>query len=127
TQSTSTLINKMMQLGKEVQPQEAQQAAAKAVPAQRGRRTVQKRTQATLAMQFKQQLNDLMAILNTTEPHFVRCMKPNAGKQGRIFDSNLMLAQLRYAGLVEVCRIRQLGLPLRKPHEKFMQQYSMLA
>ena len=37
-----------------------------------------------------------------------------------------MLAQLRYAGLLEVCRIRQLGFPNRMPFEKFLRQYNVL-
>ena len=36
-----------------------------------------KKKSLTLGAQFKKQLADLMATLNTTEPHFVRCMKPN--------------------------------------------------
>lgn len=122
TQSSNPLISEMMSVGRGKQEGEAEE---KAPP--RARRGVQKRAQATLAMQFKQQLNDLMATLNTTEPHFVRCMKPNTVKVGKKFDSHLMLTQLRYAGLVEVCRIRQLGYPLRKPHDKFLQQFKMLA
>ena len=37
-----------------------------------------------------------------------------------------MLAQLRYAGLLEVCRIRQLGYPNRMLFEKFLKQYLVL-
>jgi hypothetical protein len=36
-----------------------------------------KKKQFTLGTQFKMQLADLMTTLNSTEPHFVRCMKPN--------------------------------------------------
>jgi myosin heavy subunit len=37
-----------------------------------------------------------------------------------------MLAQLRYAGLLEVCRIRQLGYPNRMSFDKFMRLYLVL-
>lgn len=55
--------------------------------------------------------------MNKCEPHFVRCMKSNHQKKGNIFESDMMLAQLRYAGLLEVCRIRKcvLRAPARAP------------
>jgi len=83
--------------------------------------------QPTLGTQFKRQLTDLMTTLNATDPHFVRCMKPNHKKKGNIFESEMMLAQLRYAGLLEVCRIRQIGFPVRKPFEDFHFRYRALA
>ena len=39
----------------------------------RGKKTS---TKATLGGQFRNQLIGLIANLNTTEPHFVRCVKP---------------------------------------------------
>lgn len=68
-----------------------------------------------------------METLNSTEPHFVRCMKPNMEKVGRRYDSHVMLFQLRYAGFLEVCRIRQLGYPNRLSFEKFVKLYGILA
>lgn len=77
----------------------------------------------TLGGQFKTQLNDLIATLNSTFPHFVRCMKSNDKKVGGIFTAGRMLDQLRYAGLVEVCRIRKLGYPVRRPFDEFFKRY----
>lgn len=77
----------------------------------------------TLGFQFKTQLNDLIATLNTTFPHFVRCMKSNDLKSGNVFNSSRMQDQLRYAGLVEVCRIRKLGFPVRRPFIEFYKRY----
>lgn len=77
----------------------------------------------TLGFQFKSQLNDLINTLNSTFPHFVRCMKSNDLKQGNIFASSRMQDQLRYAGLVEVCRIRKLGFPVRRPFDEFYKRY----
>jgi hypothetical protein len=36
----------------------------------------------SLAEKFQKQLNDLMNTLNNTEPHYIRCVKPNARKGG---------------------------------------------
>jgi hypothetical protein len=80
----------------------------------------------TLGGQFKTQLTSLMSILNQSQPHFVRCMKSNMEKLGRKFDSHVMLTQLRYSGLIEVCRIRQNGFPHRLTFEKFLKTYWML-
>jgi myosin heavy subunit len=81
----------------------------------------------TLGFQFKQQLTLLMQTLYATSPHFVRCMKPNGNKSGDEFDGNLMIAQLRYAGLLEVCRIRQIGYPVRKEFAAFIERYRCIA
>jgi hypothetical protein len=95
-----------------------------------GGRTKQKSAAAaskkTMGSQFKTQLASLIDTLNQTEPHFVRCMKSNMEKVGRKFDSHVMLTQLRYSGLIEVCRIRQNGFPHRLTFEKFLRTYWML-
>jgi myosin heavy subunit len=77
----------------------------------------------TLGGQFKTQLNDLIVTLNSTFPHFVRCMKPNDDKQANNFKASRMQDQLRYAGLLEVCRIRKLGYPVRRPFEEFYRRF----
>ena len=67
-----------------------------------------KKKQFTLGTQFKMQLADLMVVLNATNPHFVRCMKPNDLKTPHTFQAGMMLAQLRYAGLLEVRPLQRL-------------------
>src|SRR5699024_7872328 len=39
-----------------------------------------KSQKATVGWQFKESLEALMKILNSTEPHYVRCIKPNDNK-----------------------------------------------
>ena len=68
-----------------------------------------------------------MTTLNATEPHFVRCMKPNKKKIGGVYEAEMMLAQLRYSGLLEVCRIRKLGFPLRRDFDEFYKRYRCIA
>ena len=77
----------------------------------------------TLGAAFKTSLASLMETLNATFPHFVRCMKPNGEKIGNKFKSQMMLDQLRYAGLLEVCRIRKLGFPVRREFLEFFKRY----
>ena len=110
-QSTSPMLQKMF-------PGES--ASSKDV--RRGSSTT-KSAAKTLGSQFKNQLNDLIATLNSTFPHFVRCMKPNDDKAGNKFTASRMQDQLRYAGLVEVCRIRKQGYPVRREFEAFYKRY----
>ena len=53
---------------------------------------------STLGNQFRSQLVGLLDTLHKTEPHFIRCVKPNHLKKGGIFNGPLSLCQLRYAG-----------------------------
>ena len=85
-----------------------------------------KKSKKTLGAQFKEQLTDLMETLNSTFPHFVRCMKPNDVRSGDLFVATRMLDQLRYAGLLEVCRIRKLGYPVRRDFDDFYNRYRVV-
>lgn len=78
---------------------------------------------ATLAGTFKKELASLVDTLNHTTPRFVRCMKSNMQKTGGLFESEVMLKQLRYSGLLEVCRIRQGGFPTRMDFDLFLKGY----
>jgi Myosin head (motor domain) len=81
----------------------------------------------TLGKQFKTQLDVLMVTLNATDPHYIRCMKPNNEKRGGHFRSPMMLQQLRYSGLLEVCRIRKMGYPIRRTYAEFHARYKVIA
>eukprot|EP00953_Heterococcus_sp_UTEX-ZZ885_P033801 17566-Heterococcus_DN1.PRE.1 len=81
----------------------------------------------TLGKQFKAQLDALMVTLNATDPHYIRCMKPNNEKRGSYFKSPMMLQQLRYSGLLEVCRIRKMGYPIRRTFAEFYGRYGVIA
>eukprot|EP00924_Labyrinthula_sp_SR-Ha-C_P014581 augustus_masked-scaffold_34-processed-gene-2.25-mRNA-1 protein AED:0.00 eAED:0.01 QI:0/-1/0/1/-1/1/1/0/1797 len=80
----------------------------------------------TLGTKFKKQLAVLMENLTKTEPHYVRTIKPNSEKEPEIFTANLVLDQMRFAGLMEVCRIRKLGYPVRRDFKEFLQRYKPL-
>jgi myosin heavy subunit len=81
----------------------------------------------TLAAGFKLQMSQLMGALGSCQPHFIRCMKPNSQKVGGLFDAPLMMGQLGCAGVLEVCRIRQVGYPSRRPFAQFEHRYGALA
>ena len=62
------------------------------------------------------QLRGLMTTLTECQPHFVRCVKPNAaGKPGR-WEPSYVLEQLRAGGVLEAVRIAVAGVPESQPH-----------
>ncbi|XP_019480078.1 PREDICTED: unconventional myosin-VIIb isoform X1 [Hipposideros armiger] len=84
------------------------------------------RRPATLASQFKQSLDQLMKILTSCQPYFIRCIKPNEYKKPLLFDRELCLRQLRYSGMMETVQIRKSGFPLRYTFEQFSLRFSVL-
>ncbi|KAJ1740431.1 class II myosin [Coemansia sp. RSA 989] len=81
----------------------------------------------TVGQRHKDQLNLLMAQLNSTQPHFVRCILPNAEKRAGKIDTPLVLDQLRCNGVLEGIRITRQGFPNRIPFPEFRQRYEILA
>ena len=55
----------------------------------------------SISRRFIADLSALLTELGQTEPHFVRCIKPNAEAAPRIFNSPLVLEQLRCSGLID--------------------------
>ena len=48
-------------------------------------------------------------------------------KQPSLFDQEMVLAQLRYAGMMETIRIRKLGYPIRQEFDNFLSRYKLLS
>jgi myosin heavy subunit len=53
-----------------------------------------------------------MNVLKLSEPHFIRCVKPNHDKAADSFQDELVTKQLRYTGMLETTRIRREGCVL---------------
>ena len=67
-----------------------------------------------------------MTTLSAASPFFVRCLKPNMAKVQDNFDSNLVLNQLRYSGMLETVRIRRAGFPVRREFNDFLFRYRVM-
>lgn len=89
--------------------------------------TSKKKVVPTVGSTFKTSLGSLMETLGATSPNYVRCVKPNTLKKPGFFDTDMVLAQLRYAGMMETIRIRRLGYPIRFPHLEFYLRFKVLA
>ncbi|KAL0966723.1 hypothetical protein UPYG_G00299320 [Umbra pygmaea] len=85
-----------------------------------------KHRRPTVSSQFKNSLHSLMATLSTSNPFFVRCIKPNTQKMPEQFDQTVVLNQLRYSGMLETVRIRRTGYPIRRPFQDFCSRYKVL-
>ncbi|KAF3652096.1 Myosin-7 [Capsicum annuum] len=82
---------------------------------------------SSIGARFKQQLQSLLETLNATEPHYVRCVKPNNLLKPEIFENQNVLQQLRCGGVLEAIRISCAGFPTRKPFDEFLSRFKVLA
>ncbi|CAH1136021.1 unnamed protein product [Ceutorhynchus assimilis] len=90
-----------------------------------GKRTKGSAFQTVSAM-YREQLNNLMATLRATQPHFVRCIIPNELKQPGLIDSHLVMHQLTCNGVLEGIRICRKGFPNRMVYPDFKLRYKIL-
>ncbi|KAE8685583.1 hypothetical protein F3Y22_tig00111095pilonHSYRG00142 [Hibiscus syriacus] len=82
---------------------------------------------SSIASGFKLQLQTLLDTLSATEPHYVRCVKPNNVLKPGIFEKINVLQQLRCGGVLEAIRISCAGFPSRKSFREFIDRFSILA
>jgi hypothetical protein len=64
-----------------------------------------------------------MGRINSTQPHYIRCLKPNDSNQPSLFNERRVAEQLRYGGVLEAVRVARSGFPVRMPHSDFYQRY----
>ncbi|KAL3917631.1 MAG: hypothetical protein SGILL_004621, partial [Bacillariaceae sp.] len=80
----------------------------------------------TVGQQFKEQLTGLIASVEKTDPHYIRCLKPNDAAKPKLLTRKRLTEQLRYGGVLEAVRVARAGYPVRLTHESFYQRYRML-
>lgn len=80
----------------------------------------------TLGSIFKQSLIELMGTINSTNVHYIRCIKPNEVKEAWVFDNLMVLSQLRACGVLETIRISCAGFPSRWTYNEFVLRYHIL-
>ncbi|KAF8822282.1 myosin D [Cardiosporidium cionae] len=79
-----------------------------------------------IGSQFLNQLQALMEIINSTEPHFVRCVKPNDTKKALDWVSSKVVIQLHALSILEALQLRQLGYSYRRPFNEFLFQFKFI-
>jgi len=76
---------------------------------------------------FKNSMIELVKTLQSKEPYYVRCIKPNEMKSPALFDQERVEHQVAYLGLLENVRVRRAGFAHRTTYERFVQRYKMLS
>jgi myosin heavy subunit len=66
------------------------------------------RKKQTVGLAFKDSLEELIKTIETTKPHYVRCIKPNMKRSPSDFDEGLTLKQLK-------CMLARGGLNPKAP------------
>ncbi|CAH0473560.1 unnamed protein product [Peronospora belbahrii] len=97
---------------------------AKSSPRQRAQTS--KNRGASVGLQFKEQLTTLLETLQQTNPHYVRCLKPNESCKAGVYECKRVLNQLRCNGVMEAVRVARAGYPIRLPHDEFVARYFSL-
>ncbi|RHN80083.1 putative myosin ATPase [Medicago truncatula] len=82
---------------------------------------------SSIGSRFKLQLQHLMEALNLTEPHYIRCVKPNTLLKPGIFENMNVMHQLRSGGVLEAVRIKCAGFPTHRTFHEFLTRVGILA
>jgi myosin-5 len=76
----------------------------------------------TLGSIFKHSLISLMETINSTNVHYIRCIKPNEAKKAWMLEPQQVLSQLRACGVLETIRISCAGYPSRWTFAEFAER-----
>ena len=78
-----------------------------------------KADQASVTAAFCSSLKTLVKVLGSTDMNFVRCLKASNPLAKRVFQSALVLKQLKYTGMLDTLKIRTFGFPMRMGYSEF--------
>ncbi|KAK4241242.1 hypothetical protein C8A03DRAFT_30583 [Achaetomium macrosporum] len=126
--STNKFLTTVLDAASQVREKDVASASStNAVKPAAGRRIgVAVNRKPTLGGIFKSSLIELMNTINSTDVHYIRCIKPNEAKEAWKFEGPMVLSQLRACGVLETVRISTAGYPTRWTYEEFALRYYML-
>eukprot|EP00755_Sulcionema_specki_P004963 Sspe_Gene.31462::Locus_15519_Transcript_1_1_Confidence_1.000_Length_1185::g.31462::m.31462/K10357/MYO5; myosin V len=75
---------------------------------------------------FKQQLVEMMELINSTNPHWIRCVKPHPAKKPLMINGVTMMSQLESSGVLGTVKIRKAGFPVRPTFRNFMYRFKII-
>merc|ERR1712226_61314 len=81
----------------------------------------------TVTSFFKSQLDDLMKVLYSTDPSFIRCVVPNTHKQPGGVQPELIMHQYQCNGVLAGIAICRLGFPNKMLYTEFKGRYNIIA
>ncbi len=125
--SSNPFMVEVLEASSAAREKDSAAVASRAVGGGHGRRIgVAVNRKPTLGGIFKSSLIELMSTINSTDVHYIRCIKPNEGKESWKFEGPMVLSQLRACGVLETVRISCAGYPTRWTYEEFALRYYML-
>ncbi len=125
--SRNKFLGAVLDAASAVREKDLASAASNAVRPAGGRKIgVAVNRKPTLGGIFKSSLIELMNTINSTDVHYIRCIKPNEAKEAWKFEGPMVLSQLRACGVLETVRISCAGYPTRWTYEEFALRYYML-
>jgi myosin heavy subunit len=80
----------------------------------------------TVGAFFKNQLQQLMDVLQSTNPHWIRCVKPHPAKKPLMWHGVNVMNQLSSSGVLGTVKIRKAGYPVRIKHADFLARYNVM-
>merc|ERR1712062_203792 len=80
----------------------------------------------TVTSFFKSQLDDLMKVLYSTDPSFIRCVVPNTHKQPGGVEPGLVMHQYQCNGVLAGIAICRAGFPNKMVYPEFKARYNIL-
>ena len=80
----------------------------------------------TVCTKFKAELTLLMEEIERTQVQYVRCVKPNSLKSSAHYDVEMVVDQLRCAGVIEAIRVARAGYPNKLPHAEIPRRFGLL-
>lgn len=80
----------------------------------------------TLGSIFKSSLSNLMSTINSTDVHYIRCIKPNETKTAWEFENLMVLSQLRACGVLETIKISMVGFQSKSTYNEFLKRFLIL-
>ncbi|KAJ4822121.1 hypothetical protein Tsubulata_002847 [Turnera subulata] len=89
--------------------------------------TVKSSKFSSIGSRFKVQLQQLMEILKSTEPYYIRCVKPNNLLKPALFENVNVVQQLRSGGVLEAIKIKCNGYPVHITFSDFINRFFILA
>merc|ERR1712212_903061 len=95
-------------------------------PPDEGKKKKKKGGGKTVASVYLVQLAELMTTLNSTEPHFIRCIVQNTHKKPLETETALIMHQLKCNGVLEGIRVCMLGFPNRIRYCDYKMRYMIL-
>lgn len=125
--SSNAFLGSVLRAAASVREKDLASVGSNAVKPAAGRRIgVAVNRKPTLGGIFKSSLIELMHTINSTDVHYIRCIKPNEAKEAWKFEGPMVLSQLRACGVLETVRISCAGYPTRWTYEEFALRYYML-